>query len=105
MLDDAFSVTVVLVQVSVAGGARLTLGAVLFCETVTDAVDVHPDDGLVTVTVYVPAAVTAFVAALPPPLHKYVTPAVPEDAVNVTLGLEQVIVAGAAILAPGGVPD
>jgi hypothetical protein len=49
-------------------------GGVVFEVTVTDAEPIQPFVVLVTVTVYVPAAVTVLVAPVPPPLHAYVTP-------------------------------
>ena len=79
----------------------LALGVAMFCVTVADAVFVQPFDGSVTVTVYVPGVVTAFVVPVPPPLHAYVTPAVVDDAVNVTLVTVQLSTAGAAILILG----
>ena len=51
MVDDAVSITLVFVQLSIAGVAMLTFGAVMFCVTVAEAVLVHPLEGLVTVTV------------------------------------------------------
>jgi hypothetical protein len=44
-------VTLVTLQVRVAGGAILTLGGVIFCDTATDAEAVHPLAGSVTVNV------------------------------------------------------
>ena len=44
----------------------------------------------VTVTVYTPGVDTTFVVPVVAPVHTYVTPAVVEDAVNVTLVLVQV---------------
>ena len=49
------------------GGVMLTLGAVIFWLTVTDAVAVHPL--AVAVTVYGPGVVTFLVVPVPPPLH------------------------------------
>ena len=63
-----FSVTVGLAQVMSACGFMLTVGAVLFSSTITDAVAVQPFVP-VTVTVYVPPAVTLFVLPVPPPLQ------------------------------------
>ena len=67
--DDAVNVTLVNPQVNIAGAAMLALGVAMFCVTVADAVFVQPFDGSVTVTVYVPGVVTAFVVPVPPPLH------------------------------------
>ena len=49
--EDAVIVTLRTVQVSAAGGAMLTFGAVIFCVTVADADAEHPFEGSVTVTV------------------------------------------------------
>jgi hypothetical protein len=51
VVDDAVIVTLVVVQVSVVGGAILTLGGVIFCDTATDAEAVHPLAGSPTVNV------------------------------------------------------
>jgi hypothetical protein len=51
VVDEAVIVTLVTAQVSVAGGAILTFGGVMFCVTATDAEAVHPLAGSVTVTV------------------------------------------------------
>ena len=51
VVDEAVSVTLVIAQVSVAGGAILTLGGVVFDITAAKAEAVHPFDGSVTVTV------------------------------------------------------
>ena len=48
--EDAVIVTLRTVQVSIAGGAMLTFGVVIFCVTVADADAVHPFEGSVTVT-------------------------------------------------------
>ncbi len=47
----------------------MALGTVLFCDTVVVATAVQPLVVFVTVTVYVPGAVTTFVDAVPPPDH------------------------------------
>ena len=62
-----------------------TVGNEMFEVTVVLLLAVHPLL-FVTVTVYVPAVLTVLVAAVPPPLHAYVTPADPV-AVNVTVVL------------------
>jgi hypothetical protein len=51
VVDEAVIVTLVVVQVNVAGGAILTLGGLIFCDTATDAEAVQPFDAPVTVTV------------------------------------------------------
>lgn len=102
VVDDAVSVTDELVQVISAGGAIDTFGVTVFCETVADAVALHP--AAVAVTVYVPEVETDLVAPVPPPLHAYVTPGVADVAVSVTLVLLQVSVAGGFIFTSGGVP-
>ena len=50
MVDDAVRVVLVTEQVSVAGGAMLTFGVVMFCVTVVDVVAVQLLTGSVTVT-------------------------------------------------------
>ena len=97
------SVVLVTTQVSVAGGAIVALGGVIFCVTVVDADAVQPLAGLVTVTVYVPGEETVLILPLPPPLQAYVAPAALEEAVSVTEVTAQVSVAGGAIVALGGV--
>ena len=51
VVDDAVNVTLVLVQVSIAGVAILTFGAVMFCVTDSEALVVQPFAGSVTVAV------------------------------------------------------
>ena len=81
----AVNVTLVTAQLKSPLLAALAVGAVVFELTVTLAVELQPFALSVTVTVYVPAAVTLFVEVVSPPLlHKYVTP-VDGLAVNVTL--------------------
>ena len=46
---------------------------------------------------------TVFVGPVPPPLHAYVAPTAPDEAVSVADVTVQVRVAGGAIEAPGGV--
>jgi hypothetical protein len=50
VVDDAIMVTLVTAQVSVAGGAMLTLGGVIAWLTVVEAEAVQPLEGSVTVT-------------------------------------------------------
>jgi hypothetical protein len=69
VVDDAVIVTDVTAQVNCAGGAILTLGVVISCVTVVDALAVQPFAGSVTVTEYVPGAVAVLVLVVPPPLH------------------------------------
>jgi len=49
VVDDAVMVTLVTAQVSVAGGAMLTLGGVIAWLIVVEAEDVQPLEGSVTV--------------------------------------------------------
>jgi hypothetical protein len=95
-VDDAESVTLGVVQLSVAGGAIATLGGILFCVTVVAALAVQPLLGSVAVTVYVPGALTFFVFPVPPPLHAKVAPTVVEVADKIALVIRQfkVVVAG-----------
>ena len=51
VVDEAVMFSLSVVQVRVTGVAMLALGAVIFCETGTDAVLVQPFAGSVTVTV------------------------------------------------------
>ena len=51
VVEVAVRVTLVMAQVSVAGAAILTLGGVMLCDTVAEAVLVQPLAGFVTVTV------------------------------------------------------
>jgi hypothetical protein len=102
VVDEAVIVTLVTLQVRVAGGAMLTFGGVIVWETVTEADAVHPLAGSVTVTVYVPGAVTVLAAVVTPPPQLYVTPAVVDEAVIVILATLQVSVAGGAMLTFGG---
>ena len=66
-----------------------------------EAVLVQPLVGLVTVTVYVAGADTIFVVVVIPPPQLKVAPPVVEDAVNVSLVVEQVKTTGADTLALG----
>jgi len=50
VVDDAVMVTLVTAQVSVAGGAMLTLGGMIAWLTVVEAELVQPFEGSVTVT-------------------------------------------------------
>jgi hypothetical protein len=101
VVDEAVNVSLVVAQVRTVGAAILALGAAIFCVTVAEAVLVHPFVGLVTVTVYVAADETIFVAVVTPPPQLKVAPPVVDEAVNVSLVLVQVKTEGAAILAPG----
>lgn len=99
----ATRVTVVVVQVKTLGVAILTLGGVAVCITVADVDAVHPFDGSVAVTLYVPADVTANVFKVLPSLQtKSVTMGV-DEAVSVTLGVVQLSAAGGAIATLGGI--
>ena len=103
VVDEAVNTSLGLLQVRTVGAATLAFGAVIFWLTVAEAVLVQPFDGSVTVTVYVVALETDFVAVVTPPPQLKVAPPVVDDAVSVTLGLAQVKEAGAAILALGAV--
>ena len=98
----AVNVTLVTLQLKSPLLAALAVGAVVFELTVTLAVELHPFELSVTVTVYVPAAVTIFVDDVPPPLQAYVTP-VDGLAVNVTLVTLQLKSPLLAALAVGAV--
>jgi hypothetical protein len=50
VVDEAVMVTLVTLQVSVAGGAMLKSGGVTLWVTATEAEALQPFDGLVTVT-------------------------------------------------------
>jgi len=102
VVEEAFNVTELLLQFNCAGVAILTLGAVVFCETVVDVEAVQPP-GSVAVTVYVPAVEMLLALPIPPLLQRKVTPAVVEDAFNVWLVVEHVKATGVAILTLGGV--
>ena len=66
----ALPITLVgVVHVVVKSKPAFAFGVVLFCVTVVLATLVQPFAGLVTVTLYTPGVVTAFVAVVPPPLH------------------------------------
>ena len=69
VVELAVSVILVVAQVNVpVAGFTLAFGAVVLLPMVELAVAVQPFDVLVTVTVYVPAEVTDFVAVrFPPP--------------------------------------
>ncbi len=101
--DEALRVTLRVVHVKAAGTAIVTFGFEMFWITFTEAVDVQPFTGLVTVTECVPEVETVFVVPVPPPLQLYVTPDVGEEALSVTLLLVQVKtpVAGTETFAPG----
>lgn len=73
---DAVNVPLVVVHVMVSAELADALGAVVLLLTFTVDVPVHPFEGSVTVTVYVPAAFTVGVCVEPPltmpgPLHEY----------------------------------
>ena len=103
MVEDAVSVSVVVVQVSNTGADTLALGTVIFCVTVTDAVAVHPFTGFVTVTVYVAGDEMVLVAVVTPPPQLKVAPPVVDDALNISLRVVQFNTVGAATLALGAV--
>lgn len=95
------SVTEVVVHVKVWSVPALTFGTVVFVVTATVPVFEQPFAGFVTVSVYVPAAVTFVLAeagvepaGVPAvgPVHAYVTPPVVELPDNVTVVVEQVMV-------------
>jgi len=105
-IEVALTVTLVMSQVSGPSLLAVTPGSVTFSITVVVAVDVHPFTGSVTVTVYVPGAVTealAVLAANPPgPVHEYVAPAI-ELALTVALVMSQVSGPSFEAVAPGSV--
>jgi hypothetical protein len=106
VLELAESTTEVVVQVSVPPVA-LAPGAVLFALTDAVVVLVHPPAEVVTVTVYVPVALTrGFAVVLPEmtpgPAQLKVTPPVPELAESTTEVVVQVSVPPVA-LPPGAV--
>jgi hypothetical protein len=104
VVEEAVSVSEVVVQVKGTGGAMLTLGVVMFWVTVVDAVLVQPLAVSVTVTVYVAGVETALVAVVGPLLQAYVMPAAGFGvAVKVSLVVVQVSITGALILTVGGV--
>ena len=80
-------------------------GAVMSCVIVIDSVSVHPL-AAVTVTVYVPGAVTLNVADVPtvvaPLLQEYVPPPVAVKLIEVAVHVSTVV-AGAVIAATGAV--
>lgn len=90
-------VTVGVAQVNCPTVPMETVGVFKSCVTVAVALLVHPFTGLVTVTVYVPAAHTTgfcrfwFCALIHGPVHRYETPDVLLDALSVTVGLVQLI--------------
>ena len=51
VVEEAVIVIGLVVQVIVPGGAMLTLGVAIFCDTETEAVEVHLLAGSLTVTV------------------------------------------------------
>lgn len=103
VVEEAVSVSVVVVQVKVTGAAMAELGGVVFWVTVTDAVLVHPFDGSVTVTVYVEGTEMVLAVVVIPPPQLKVVPVVPDVAVNVSLVVAQVKTTGGVIPALGAV--
>lgn len=103
VVDDAVMVTLVTAQVNTVGGAMLALGGVVVWLTATDDVPVQPLAGSVTVTVYVAGAETVFAAVVTPPPQLNAALLVVEEAVRVSLGVEQVNTTGADMLALGAV--
>lgn len=86
-----------MVQVIVWLSPALALGTVVFVVTETVAVFVQLVDVFVTVSVYVPAALTVGVAVVPPltmpgPAHEYDTGEEVDEPFNVTDEDEQVMV-------------
>src|SRR4030065_353303 len=101
----------VVVHVSILSAPAFAFGGVLFRVTSATSVAVHPLTGFVTVSVYVPAALTVGVAVVapdtifPPPLatHAKVTPGVvevPSRAMDVVV---QVSILSAPAFTFGGV--
>lgn len=96
----AAQVRLIVLPAAASGGVVLTF-------SVCCAVAVQPLEGLVTVTVYVPAVVTAGVADVelkpPGPLQLYVAPPVVELTLRFAVGALQVIFCVAPVVAVGGV--
>lgn len=93
-VDEPFSVAEVEEQVSVCDVPASAFGAEVFELTTTCAVAEHPLEGSVTVSVYVPAALTVGVAVFPPeiipaPVQLNVAPPVVEDPFSITEVVEQ----------------
>ena len=106
--EVTFIVPLELLQFNVNALPGLASGGVILLFTATVAVFVHPFAGSVTVTVYVPVALTIALAALPPetiplPVQLYVAPGVVELAAMVPLSVVHVSVKGAPDVASGGV--
>jgi hypothetical protein len=94
VLDEPFNVTEEDEQLSVCVLPALAFGAELFEFTTTVEDAVHPFDGSVTVTVYVPAAFTLGLAVvapetIPAPVQLNVAPAVDEEPFKTTDVAEQ----------------
>jgi hypothetical protein len=103
VVEEAVSVSEVVVQVKGTGGAMLTLGVMMFWVTVVDAVMVQPFAGSVMVTVYVLGVVIVWVAVVMPPPQLKVAPPVVEVAVRVSLVITQVKTVGGLMAALGAV--
>lgn len=87
--EDPFNVALAVEQFIVCAVPAFAFGAVVFEFTIACAVAVHPFEGSVTVTVYVPAAFTVGVAVFPPdvipgPAQLNVAPPVPDDPFSMT---------------------
>lgn len=90
MIDEAVSVILVDEQVSVPPGPAFASGVLMFCETITDPVVVHPFEEFVTVTVYVPGILTVVPAVVAPSDQAKLTPGVIEEASKLILRAVQV---------------
>ena len=110
VVELALTVPTPVVQLIGVDVPAVTFGAALFALTDTVVVAVHPLFGSVTVTVYVPAALTVGVAVVPPlvipaPVQLNVAPLVvelalivPLDAAHVSVKDPPAVTAGAVVL-------
>ena len=103
VVDDAAMLWLVNAQVNTAGVAILTLGDTMFWVTLAEAVFVQPFVGSVTVTTYPPTVDIVLLAVVIPPPQLNVVPVVVDEAVNVTVNVEHVKIAGGAIAALGAI--
>src|SRR4030065_17341 len=100
----------VVVHVSILSAPAFAFGGVLLRVTAATSVAVHPLTGFVTVSVYVPAALTVGVAVVapdtmfPPPLatHAKVAPGVVEEPLRAISVVAQVSILSAPALAMAG---
>jgi hypothetical protein len=94
-------------QFNTSDTLAVAVGSVTFCKTFIVAKEVHPSTGLVTISVYNPGKETSgfwLPDENPPgPDHEKLTPDVVDEPARVIELALQFNVAGAAMLAPGGV--